>query len=192
MKSLTLHLLATVIFAIPALAQAPAKLTARDIHVHPFAEEHRTIKFKSNSGELPREFTVTTTDKIRIYGKKRADGAPSVRGKPTGHLGQVILLPPGDRKGTISLKKAFGLARFFAVVELPDDTLDCKEITLQEGKSYGWTATGGNGVTTLRILAADGSEVASISGPTDKVRGFGFAGTVRNKGNEIDMTITYE
>lgn len=192
MKSLTIHLLAIAIFVIPALAQAPAKLNSRDIHVHPFAEEHRTIKFKANAGELPKEFTVTTTDKIRFYGKKRTDGAPSVRGKPVGHLGQVILLPPGDRKGTISLKKAFGLARFFAVIELPDDTLDSKEITLKEGNSYGWTAMAGNGVTTLRILAADGSEVASISGPSDKVRGLGFAGTVRNKGNEIDMTITYE
>ena len=192
MKSLTLPLLALVLVASPTLAQAPAKLTARDIRVHPFAEEHRTIKFKVNSGEVPREFTVTTTDKIRFYGKKRTEGAPSVRGKPVGHLGQLILLPPGERKGIISLKKAFGLTRFFAVIELPDDTLDSKEVPLKEGKSYGWTATSANGVTTLRILAADGSELASTSGPTDKVRGLGFAGTARNKGNEIDMTITYE
>jgi len=192
MKSLTLKLLALVLAAGPALAQAPAKLTPRNIHTHPFAEEHRTIKFKSNSAELPREFTVTTTDKIRFYGKKRTDGAPSVRGKPVGHLGQLILLPPGDRKGTISLKKAFGLVRFFAVTELPDDTLDTKETPLKEGKNYEWTVKTEGDRTTLRILAADGSEVASISGGTDKVRSVGFAATARNKGNEIDMTITYE
>ena len=192
MKSLTLTLLSFVLFALPTLAQAPAKLTARDIHAHPFAEEHRTVKFKANSSEIPREFTVTTIDKIRFYGKKRTEGAPTVRGKPVGHLGQVVLLPPGDRKGTIVLKKAFGLARFFAVIELPDDTLDCKETPLKEGKTYAWTTKAENGRTALRILEADGTEIASVNGPTDKVRSFGFAGTVRNKGNEIDMTITYE
>jgi len=192
MKPLTLQLLALVLSAVPALAQAPVKLTPRDIHVHPFVEEHRAIKFKSNSGEVPREFTVTTTDKIRIYGRKRTDGAPSVRGKPAGHLGQLVLLPPGDRKGTLSVKKAFGLTRFFTVIELPDDTLDTKEVPLKEGKDYAWTAKAENGRTTLRILAADGSEVASSNGPTDKVRGFGFAVTARHKGNDIDLTVTYE
>ena len=174
------------------MAQAQAKLTARDIHVHPFAEEHKATKFKSNSAELPREFTVTTTDKIRFYGRKRTGGAPSVRGKPVGHVGQLVLLPPGDRKGTIAVKKAFGLTRFFAVVELPDDTLDTKEAALKEGKSYAWTTKAENGRTTLRILAADGGEVVSISGPSDNIRSFGFAATARNQGNEIDMTITHE
>lgn len=192
MKPLTLKLLGLVLFGLPAWAQAPNRITARDIHVHPFAEEHRTIKFKSNSGELPREFTVTTTDKIRFYGKKRTDGAPSVRGKPVGHLGQLILLPPGDRKGSIVLKKAFGLPRFFAVAELADETLDSREALLKEGKSYTWNAKNENGTVTLRILATDGSEVVSVSGPADKVRGLGFAGTARHAGNEIDMTITYE
>lgn len=192
MKSLSLALLAPFLFAWPTFAQAPAKLTARDIHAHPFIEEHRAIKFKSNSGEAPREFTVTTTDKIRFYGKKRTDGAPSVRGKPSGHLGQVVLLPPGDRKGTITVKKAFGLVRFFAVLELPEDTLDCKESTLKEGKTYTWTSKAENGRTALRILADDGSEVTSVNGPTDKVRALGFAATARNKANEIDMTITYD
>ncbi len=192
MKTLLLPLAAIALSAMSAQAQAPAKLTPRDIHVHPFAEEHRTIKFKSNSSEIPREFTVATTDKIRFYGKKKTDGAPSVRGKPLGHLGQLVLLPPGDRKGTISLKKAFGLTRFFAVLELPDDTLDTKESALKEGKNYDWTTKAESGHTTLRILAADGSEVAAISGATDKVRSFGFAATARNKGNEIDMTITSE
>ena len=187
-----LSLLALVLFAVPTRAQAPAKLMGRDIHVHPFAEEHKAIKFKSNTTELPREFTVTTTDKIRFYGKKRTGGAPSVRGKPVGHVGQLVLLPPGDRKGTITVKKAFGLIRFFAVVELPDDALDTKEALLKEGKDYAWTTKAENGRTTLRILAADGSEIASISGPSDKVRSFGFAATARNQGNEIDMTVTYE
>ena len=189
MKSLTL--LAIILFASPTFAQAPAKLTARDIHVHPFAEEHRGTKFKSNSSVLPHDLTVTTTDKIHFYGKKRTKGSPTIQGKPTGHLGQLVLLPPGNWKGTISVKKAFGLIRFFAVLELPDDTLDCKDTTLKEGKSYTWSVQTENGRTTLRILADDGNEVSSINGPTDKVRGFGLAVTARNEGNEVDVTVTY-
>ena len=189
MKSHTL--LALVLLALPTSAQTPAKLTARDIHVHPFAEEHRETKFKSNGSVLPHDLTVTTTEKIHFYGKKRTKGAPTILGKPTGHLGQLVLLPPGNRKGTISLKKAFGLIRFFAVLELPDDTLDSKDMTLKEGKSYTWSAQTENSRTTLRILAEDGTEICSANGPTDKVRGFGFAITARNEGNEVDMTVTY-
>jgi hypothetical protein len=191
MKLLTLASLALVLLAWPTHAQAPAKLTARDIHVHPFAQEHKETKFKSNSNDLPHELTVTTTDKIRFYGKRRTKGAPSVLGKPTGHLGQLVLLPTGNRKGTISLKKAFGTIRFFAVLELPDDALDSKDIPLKEGKNYAWSAQTEGDQTTLRILADDGSEVASSKGPANKVRGLGFAVTARTEGNEVDLTITY-
>ena len=194
MKTLTLFLSFGWLMAPLAPAQAPAtpaKLTARDIRVQPFAQEHKEIKFKSNTRELPSEFIVTTGDKIHFYGKRRTDGAPSVRGQPTGHLGQLVLLPKGDRSGTLSLKKAFGLIHFFAVLELPGDALNSKPIELKEGQSYTWNIKSENGQTTLHILGADGSEIASNSAPADKVQGVGFAATARNKGNEIDMTITY-
>lgn len=192
MKASLLFFLVTAVFTLPASAQAPIpKLSPRDIRVLPFAQEHKDTKFKSNTRELPSEFIVTTTDKIRFYGKRRIDGAPTVRGQPTGHLGQLALMPPGNRSGTLFLKKAFGLFRFFAVLELPEDALNSKQIELKEGKNYTWSVKSENGLTTLRIVAADGVEIASNSGPVDKVLAVGFAATARNKGNEIDMTIIY-
>jgi len=194
MKAAALFLAFLSGFALPASAQAPAaaaKLTSRDIRVQPFAQEHKDTKFKANAREIPSEFVVTTTDKIRLYGKRRTDGAPSVRGQPTGHLGQLVLMPTGNRNGTLSLKKEFGLIHFFAVLELPDDALNSKPIELKEGKSYTWSVKSENGLTTLRIAGADGAEIASNSAPTDKVLGVGFAATARNKGNEIDLTIAY-
>jgi hypothetical protein len=192
MKASLQFFLVTAVFTLPASAQAPIpKLSPRDIRVLPFAQEHKDTKFKSNTRELPSEFIVTTTDKIRFYGKRRTDGAPNVRGQPTGHLGQLALVPPGNRSGTLSLKKAFGLIHFFAVLELPDDTLDSKAIELKEGKNYTWSVKSENGLTTFLIVGADGAQIASNSAPADKVLGIGFAATARNRGNEIDMTITY-
>ena len=177
--------------ASPQVPTGAPKLTSRDIRVLPFTQEHKTTKFKPNTRELPSEFIVTTTDKIRFSGKRRTEGTPTVRGQPTGHLGQVALLPPGDRSGTLSLKKKFGLIIFDAVLELPDDTLNSKQIELKEGMNYTWSVKVGNGLTTFRILGTDGAEIVSSSAPADKVLGVGFAATARNKGNEIDMTITY-
>jgi hypothetical protein len=192
MKASLLFFLVTAVFTLPASTQAPIpKLSPRDIRVLPFAQEHKDTKFKSNTRELPSEFIVTTTDKIRFYGKRRTDGAPNVRGQPTGHLGQLALVPPGNRSGTLSLTKAFGLIHFFAVLELPDDTLDSKAIELKEGKNYTWSVKSENGLTTFLIAGADGAQIASNSAPADKVLGIGFAATARNRGNEIDMTITY-
>ena len=194
MKLAILFAFVAAFFTLSASAQAPAaapRLTPRDIRVHPFAQEHKDTKFKSNTREIPSELIVTTTGKIRFYGKRGIDGAPTVRGQPTGHLGQLALMPPGDRNGTLFLKKAFGLLHFFAVIELADDALNSKKIELKEGKNYTWSVTSDNGLTTLRIVGADGAEVASNSGPADKVLGVGFAATARNKGNEIDMTISY-
>ncbi len=201
MKPLLFTFLACLGLLLPAAAQTPApkpkppvetKLTSHDIRVLPFAQEHRDVKFKATSREFPSELTVTTSDKIHFYGKRRSDAAPMARGKPTGHIGQVALMPPGDRQGSLVLKKAFGTTMYFAVLELPDDTLSSKQMELKEGKTYSWSVKSENGTTTLRVASADGIEMAVNHAPSDKVLGVGFAGTVRNQGNEIDMTITYD
>jgi hypothetical protein len=176
----------------PKTGNQSAKLTARDIRVHDFAQEHKETKFKVNIRELPDELTVTRGDRVRIYGKRRIDGAPSVRGRGTGHLGKLVLLPPADRKGTIVLKRDFGTTFYFAVLELPDDELDSKQMKLKEGKSYEWSVKSENGRTTLRVIDANGTEVASNAAETDKVLGVGFAATVRSQGNEVDLTISYD
>jgi hypothetical protein len=170
----------------------PAKLTARDIRVHDFAQEHKETKFKPGTRELPDELTVTRSDRIRIYGKRRIDGAPNVRGRGTGHLGKLVLLPPGDRKGTLSLKRDFGTTFYFAVLELPDDALNSHPIKLKEGKSYEWSVKSENGRTILRVVDGNGVEIGSNAAETDKVLGVGFAATVRTQGNEVDLTMTYD
>lgn len=92
----------------------------------------------------------------------------------------------------IFVKKDFGSTLFFSVIELPDDSLNSTQISLKEGKTYTWSVKSENGLTTLRVTGHDGVEISSTSAQTDKILGVGFAATVRNKGNEIDMTITYE
>jgi hypothetical protein len=202
-KALALLLLSSALLQLSPAAEVPApgakpksplpaKLTAHDIHVLPFAQEHASVKFKATSREFPSEPTVTVTDKIHFYGKRRSDASPMVRGTPTGNIGQVALFPPGDRKGILTVKKAFGPNMYFVVFELPEDTLNSKQMPLKEGKAYTWTAKSENGTTTIRVLGPDGTEVGSNSGPTEKILSLGFAGTLRNQGNELDMTITYE
>ena len=202
MKTLILTILDATAFAVLASAQTPAaapklptpppKLTAKDIRVYPFAQEHKDTKFKPNTRELPDELIVTRTDRIRIYGKRRIDGDPTVRGVPTGNLGQVALLPLGNRKGTLFIKRVFGPDFFFAVLELSGDSLNSTPVSLKEGKTYIWSVNSDDGRTTLKVIGADGIELSSSSAQTDKVLGVGFAATVRHKGNEVDMTITYE
>ena len=41
-----------------------------------------------------------------------------------------------------------------------------------------------------KVLMADGTEIAALNAPSEKVKGYGFAATVRDKGNEADMSIT--
>jgi hypothetical protein len=164
MKSIIAAICAAALLAGPVWAQAPAapkatpvaKLTARDIRALPFAREHKSVKFKPGTRELPDELTVSRTDHIRIWGKRKNDAAPVVRGVITGFIGQLALLPPGDRKGTLFLKKDFGGTEYFATLELSDDTLDSNQIKIKEGKTYPWTIKAEGGRTTLRVLDSDG------------------------------------
>jgi hypothetical protein len=169
-----------------------AKLTPREIRGLSFAREQGTVKFKPGSRELPDELNVSTTDHIRIWGKRKSDAAPTIRGITTGFIGKIALLPAGDRKGTIFLKKDFGTTEYLVSLEMSDDTLDSHQVKLKEGKTYNWSVKTENGQTTLRLLEQDGTQVFAQSAAADKVVGYGFAATCRTRGNEIDMSITYE
>src|SRR3954464_15145127 len=103
MKTLVLAVIVSMASAVGLVAQVAkstpvAKLTARDIRGLPFAREQGSVKFKPGTRELPDELTVSRTDHIRIWGKRKSDAAPQVRGITTGFIGQVALLPAGDRK----------------------------------------------------------------------------------------------
>lgn len=180
------------------LAQAPApakpatpapRLTAKEIRVLPFCREFKEKKFKPNDRDLPDELraTVGAAD-IHLYGKKRGE-VVQLQGRPTGHVGKVVLLPPGERKGRLAAKvgSAEEVTLYFAVLEMAE-ALETKPLKLTAGKNYDWTVKVENGQTTLRVL--DGTaELAALSGPADGVKGLGFAATVRNKGNEADLLI---
>jgi len=197
MKSLFLIALAVIISHAsaqinkPAAASPPApKLATKDIRVLPFAREFKEQKFKSNDHEMPDELRVNVvTTGLHLYGKKRGETA-RVQNRPTGHVGKVVLLPVGNRSGQLSVKVTWAeeVTYYYAVLEV-NDALETTVLKLVPGKNYDWSFKTENGQSTLKV--ADGAaELASLSGTADAVKGFGFAGTVRTKGNEADLTIT--
>ena len=201
MKTPILTILAFTALVAPSFSQAPlaplkpsppaAKLNPKDVRVLPFCREFDTQKFKANDRELSDELRVTVSDRVHLYGMKRG-GEVKVTGRPVGHVGKLVLLPAGDRAGKLTVKvpTVEEVTHYFAVLELADDSLDTKSLKLVKDKTYEWSMKSEGGQSTLSLMA-DGKEVASLNGPADKVKGYGFAATVRNKGNEADMAITF-
>lgn len=134
---------------------------------------------------------VTTTNKIHLSGKKRVNNGNKGGGKPILHVGKLFLIAPTDRGGKLMIKSpsAHDATYYYAVIELDGDNLETKMLDLTVGKNYDWSATAQGGQTTLRISDA-GAEIATVTAPTDKVKGIGFASTVRWKDNEADLTFT--
>lgn len=172
-------------------APPAAALTSKDIHVYPFAEEHKDMLFMPTDRSIPNELIVTTTDHIHMYGKKKSR-VVQVLGVPTGHVGKLVMLPPGDRSGTLMIKKSFGTTKFLNCFELAGDKLDSQEMKLSEGGTYNWSIKNEGTNTTFRLTSADNKEIAHHTIESANVLGVGFAGTVRNEGNEIDLTITFD
>lgn len=197
MKSLFLTLVTFAVLALPHVAPAQStstpKLATGDIQVVPFAREHPQVKFKPNDREMPDELRATTTGQIRITGKKKVQQCPQVRGKPGCHVGKLVLIPPGDRTGKLSVKQpsANDLLYHFACVELPGEALDSKEIKLETGVEYTWEVKTAAETTTFTIRSKSG-DLVRMSAPKDKFLGYGIAATVRYKGNEADLTITFD
>ena len=177
----------------PAKAATPVpKLTSKDFRVLPFCREFEHQKFKANDREMPDELRVTTSDRIHLYGKKRGDTV-RVTGREIGHVGKVVLMPAGVRSGTLMVKVPTieEVTHYFAVLEMADESLETKSLKLVKEKKYLWSLKVEGGQTAFRIMA-DGAEIASLTGGTDLVKGFGFAATVRAKGNEADATVTFD
>ena len=202
MNTLTAILLTSAMLRGASFAQAPvapakspaspAKLTSKDFRVLPFCREFEHQKFKANDREMPDELRVTTSDRIHLYGKKRGDTV-RVTGREIGHAGKVVLLPAVPRSGTLTVNvpTVEEVTHYFAVIEMADESLETKSLKLVKGKKYLWSLKAEGGQTAFRIMA-DGVEVASLTGGTDSVKGFGFAATVRAKGNEADATVTFD
>jgi hypothetical protein len=144
---------------------------------------------------MPDELRVAVVgDRIHISGKKKTGGTPRVGEKSVGHVGKLVLLPAGDRSGTLTAKfpTVEDARYYFLVLELADGSLDSKDVKLTADTNYEWSARTEAGQTILRVAAAGGAEVAASSAPSATVKGVGFASTVRSQGNEVDLTITFK
>ena len=155
--------------------------------------EFKEKKFKRNERGVPDELRVTTVgDRVHITGKKKLDTAPRLGDVSAGHTGKLALFPPLEGSGTIAIKfpSIEAVRYYYLVLELADGSLDAKDVKLAADTTYEWSLKSDGAQTTLRI-AAGGMEVGSSTAPKETVKGAGFAVTVRSKGNEADVTITF-
>lgn len=197
MKNILIALFAALLLAavVPCVqAQQPANKPDRTlIEVLPFAREFMNEKFKPNDREVPDELRATTTDKVRIFGKRKLNKTAPVRGRGSAHFGKIVLVPVGNWKGVINVKSpsADDVTYYYASIELEGGKLDTKIIQLSTGVDYAWSVVKGPAQTTFKIT--DGAkEVVSLSGPAASVKSVGFASTVRYLGNEADISVTFE
>jgi hypothetical protein len=194
-RAFSLLILAAATSCGTLTAQSPGSKIplSKEIQVVPFTREHKNTLFKPNDREMPDELRVTTTGQVRITGKKKVSPCPQVRGKPACHNGKLALIPVGDRSGKLSVKQpsANDLLYHFACVQLPGDALDTKEIDLKTGVEYTWDVkTAGDSITfTVRDKA---NVLAALTAPKNQFLAFGIAATVRYKGNEADLTMTFD
>jgi hypothetical protein len=177
----------------PAKPSAPpAPITSKDVRVLPYSREFEKTSLDGKRGQPDELHVATTANRIHLSGKKRADSM-KVDGRLICHSGKLALLTPAARTGKVSIKvpAADDVTYYYAVLELMDGTLETKMLKVVPKKDYDWSYKTEAGQATLRVV--DGAaEVASITVPGEKVKGYGFASTVRWKGNESDLTFTVE
>ena len=200
MKTPLIPITISLFLACSAYAQTPAvkpatpipKLTAKDVRELPFSREFKETVFKANSRDTGDELRVTMAGGVHIYGKKRGDTV-QYQGRTVGHIGKVALMTLGARSGKLTVKvpPAEEVTYYYAVLEVPAGVLDTKPMKLAVGKTYLWSIKTEEGLTIFRVQ--DGAaEVARLSGAEAEVKGFGFAATVRSKGNEADLMATFD
>ncbi len=193
--------LATLAFLLTLAADAPAAnppakasppITAKDVRTLPYSREFEKVSLDGKRGHPDELHVATTTNRVHLSGKKKVDSA-KVDGRLICHSGKLALLSPAPRAGKVSIKvaPADDVLYYYATLELTDGTLDSRLLKLAPKKDYDWSYKVEGGQATLRV--ADGAtEVASITVPSEKVKGYGFSSTVRWKGNESDLTFTVE
>lgn len=174
-----------------ALPTPPPKLSAKDFTVLPFCNTLSTQKLDPKQKKIFNELKVTTSDRIHIFGKKVYE-AGWVGTALHFHLGKVVLAPPGDRTGTLSVKQPSGSdsISYYLVLDL-GDKLKTKWVTLKKGPTYIWTLKTAAGVKKFTVLE-EGKEVCVLSAPEATVAGFGFAATARWPGNEVDLAAEFD
>lgn len=170
----------------------PPPITSKDVRVIPYSREHEKTSLDGKRGHPDDLRVATTTNKIHLYGKKRV---PSIKvdGRLICHSGKLALLAPVDRAGKLYIKvpSADDVTYYYGVFEFRDGTLNPKELKMEVKKTYDWSFTSNAGQSTFRVVDGQ-AELMAITAPTDKIKGFGFSSTVRQKDNESDLTFTVE
>ncbi|HRH97844.1 MAG TPA: hypothetical protein PLB55_18030 [Prosthecobacter sp.] len=153
----------------------PPKITPKDADF-PFCATMKAVKLNPKQKDMFDELRVTTSDRIRIHGKKKEDSG-KVGGKVVYHNGKLALFPPLERSGSLVSKHppTEDVRRHFAVLET-GGTLVAEELKLGENTPHAWTLTQ-EGVNTA---------------PAAQVTGAGFAATARWIGNEVDLSVTFD
>jgi hypothetical protein len=174
-----------------AAPEKPPALSPKDFTTLPFCNTLSTRKLDPKKERIFDELKVTTSNRIRIHGKKVYD-AGWVGQALHYHLGKVVLAPWHDRTGTLSAKIPSGSDSISYYIALDmGSALRTKWVTLEKGKTYPWTLKTEAGVRKLAVF--DGSkEIAALSAPAADVAGFGFAATARWPGNEVDVAAEFD
>lgn len=149
------------------------------------------VKLNPKLKDMFDELRVTTSDRIRIHGKKKEDSG-KVDGKVVYHNGKLALFPPVERGGMLTSKYPFtdDVRRHFAVLET-GDTLVVQELKLGANTPYAWSITQSGGNTVLKVIQ-EGQTTVTVTAPTAQVTGAGFAATARWIGNEVDLSVTFD
>jgi len=166
-----------------APAASSAKLTGRDIQVLPFIGEENARKYAKKDPAVPDELKVQTSgNRIHIFGKRKS--------RVSAHVGKVVLIPPAERTGNLSVKVPSSLDRcyYYLVLEVDGEVLQTKKIELKPKTPYEWTVKAEGGATALRVTSA-GKDVMTLSASTETVKAVGFASTVRWEENDSDIEI---
>lgn len=178
----------------PAMGKAkgePApKVTASQIRTYPFTSTAGDERLDPKMRGIFDELRVSTSDRIRIYGKKEKDSG-TIDGRAVYHMGKVAIFPPGNRSGVLTTPMAASedVRRYYAMLETGEKFVT-KELKLAEDKDHIWTLTQEGDNTVLKVMV--GNESVTISAPTNSVTGAGFAATVRWIGNEADLRVAFD
>lgn len=173
-----------------AKGEPAPKVTASQIRTYPFSSTTGDARLDPKTKGIFDELRVSTSERIRIYGKKDNDSG-TIDGRAVYHMGKVAVFPPGNRSGNLLTPMAAStdVRRYFAMLETGEKFVT-KELMLAEDKPHAWTLTQEGDNTVLKVTV--GNESVSISAPTKSVTGAGFAATVRWIGNEADLRVEFD
>lgn len=200
MKVVTTALLGLFILASTAMGQTkepPPQIKPKDVVEVPFCSVAKDRKLDPKSKGIFDELKVAVTTgretRIRISGKKNEE-AGSLEGQPVLHSGKAALIPVAARKGSLTAKlpEVADVRYYYMCLELADNKMKTEHIKMEKGAIYTWTVEIADGQTTFTIFDPTSKVLATLRGAEKEVRAFGFAATVRWKGNEADLAATIE